>query len=85
MQLKNTKRRLNRMGDEGCKVVCDSIRNSQNIGRFNFSANSAGVPGYVLNDVVCEWLGLLCISWQLAYEGALTPASLYSAEFKIGV
>ncbi len=30
------------MGDEGCRVICDAMRNMKAIERFNMSSNSAG-------------------------------------------
>ena len=34
--------RLNRMGDEGCKVICDALKTNAAIERFNIGSNSAG-------------------------------------------
>ena len=34
------------MGDGGCKVVCESLRNNNMVERFNIGANSAGVLSY---------------------------------------
>lgn len=30
------------MGDEGCKVVCDSLKGNASLARLNIAANSAG-------------------------------------------
>ncbi len=35
-------RRLNRVGDEGVKVLCESLRTNQSIEKLNLAANSGG-------------------------------------------
>jgi hypothetical protein len=48
--------RLNRMGDEGCKVVCESLRANTSLQKLSLGANSAGKVGITLHTLQFELL-----------------------------
>eukprot|EP00983_Pelagomonas_calceolata_P060227 1146285-Pelagomonas_calceolata.AAC.1 len=62
MQIYLLPERLNRMGDEGCKVVCDALKTNPSLGSLNLAANSAGKVGIgrdwqgaAKSVILCEW------------------------------
>jgi len=53
------------MGDEGCKVVCESLRNNSSLGSLNLAANSAGKVclAMLLIYVLLEEENRSCAGW----------------------
>jgi hypothetical protein len=42
------------MGDEGCEVVCDSLRSNANLTRLHLAANGAGRVGVIQRSALCS-------------------------------